>query len=273
MLPMMSERRESAPIRPGRETPPGGAPDGSRDAAAVHEICPYLLSEDGAWRAAQPSRDHRCNAVRPPAALTTTKQRSLCLGTGHVDCATFRAAEGIAADRRPAASGGLWPASRSTLLVLEPAGGSVRVRSGAGERIAPIRVAIVGLLALAIVVVVGARILLPSGNQPVASGPGDGTIPSASALVSPGPSVEVTPEPTVVPSDSAEPTTAPSPTATPAPTKTPAPSKSSQTYTVKYGDNLSGIAAAYHVTVAALRAANGLAVGAILHPGDVLIIP
>jgi LysM repeat protein len=273
MLPTMSERRESAPTRPGRETPPGGATEGARDAAAVHEVCPYLLSEDGAWRSAQPSRDHRCNAVRPPAALTTTKQRSLCLGTGHVDCATFRAAEGIAADRRPAASGGLWPASRSTLLVLEPAGGSVRVRSGGGDRIAPIRIAIVALLALAIVVVVGARILLPPGGEPGASIPADVSSPSASALVSPEPSIDVTPEPTAVPSESPAPTAVPSPTATPVPTKTPAPTAHSQTYTVKSGDTLSGIAAAYHVTIAALRAANGLAVGAVLHPGQVLIIP
>ena len=87
--------------------------------------------------------------------------------------------------------------------------------------------------------VVGARIVLPSGGSPGASG-GDVTVPSASVPVTPEPSVDITPGPTEIPSPTPEATAVPSPTA--APTATPAPSSAQQTYTVKSGDTLGKIA-------------------------------
>ncbi|HTS15134.1 MAG TPA: hypothetical protein VMH24_05670 [Candidatus Sulfotelmatobacter sp.] len=52
-------------------------------------LCPYLLAEGGAWRSARPAAEHRCHAVRPPAALTGDQQRRLCLVREHAACPTF----------------------------------------------------------------------------------------------------------------------------------------------------------------------------------------
>jgi hypothetical protein len=56
---------------------------------AIGDACPYLLAEGGSWRAAQPMREHRCHAVRPPASLTTEQQRRLCLVAAHDACPTY----------------------------------------------------------------------------------------------------------------------------------------------------------------------------------------
>ena len=272
MLLPMTDRDDAASPQAGNAAGPGGP---TPMVSAVHEVCPYLVAEGGAWRVAQPSRDHRCAAVRPPVPLGTTKQRSLCLTSGHTACATFRAAEEIAATatHRAAGSdrGGLWPTSRSTMLVLEPAGGAVRLKSG-GVGISVTQAAVVGVLVLAIVAAVGARIILQPGEPQPSTVPSF-PLPSSSAVGSPGVSVPPSTEPTAVPST--EPTAIPSPSPTvaptPAPTATPRPSQ--QTYVVKSGDTLSRIAGLFHTTVAALRAANNLTPSSILHPGQVLVIP
>lgn len=64
-------------------------PVGSDAAAVLAGLCPYLFAEDGAWRAARPASEHRCHAVRPPAALTGDQQRRLCLVPAHAACPTF----------------------------------------------------------------------------------------------------------------------------------------------------------------------------------------
>jgi hypothetical protein len=66
-------------------------------ASAWASICPYLLDASGTWRAAQPSRDHRCTAVTPAEPLRAEKQRRLCLGAGHLDCPIFLAAREVRA--------------------------------------------------------------------------------------------------------------------------------------------------------------------------------
>ena len=63
-------------------------------APAVAAVCPYLLADDGRWRSASPSRDHRCTAVVPAAVLAADKQRRLCLVADHVGCATYQVATG-----------------------------------------------------------------------------------------------------------------------------------------------------------------------------------
>jgi len=80
----------------------------------------------------------------------------------------------------------------------------------------------------------------------------------------------------VLPSGAAE-SPSPTPTATPSDAASPPPSPSSKpsyrtTYKVKKGDTLGAIAAKYKVTLAALRAANGLKSNTI-HAGQVLKIP
>ena len=57
--------------------------------AAIGDACPYVLAEGGSWRAAQPMREHRCNAVHPPATLTSEQQRRLCLVEAHAECPTY----------------------------------------------------------------------------------------------------------------------------------------------------------------------------------------
>jgi hypothetical protein len=76
--------------------PPGpdGLPPPARPWAS---ICPYLLDASGSWRAAKPSREHRCTAVTPPEPLRPERQRRLCLGPGHLDCPAFLAAREIRA--------------------------------------------------------------------------------------------------------------------------------------------------------------------------------
>ena len=64
-------------------------PPGSDAATVLAGLCPYLLAEDGAWRSARPASEHRCHAVRPPAALTGDQQRRLCLVAAHAECPTF----------------------------------------------------------------------------------------------------------------------------------------------------------------------------------------
>jgi LysM repeat protein len=74
---------------------------------------------------------------------------------------------------------------------------------------------------------------------------------------------------------------APAPVAPVAPTNTPAtaaptaaaPTDRPDTYTIQQGDSLWTIAHKYGTTVVALRKANGLKKGALLHPGQVLKIP
>ena len=52
-------------------------------------ICPYLRAEDGSWRSAVPTREHRCWAVEPASALPMATQQELCLTAAHGGCERF----------------------------------------------------------------------------------------------------------------------------------------------------------------------------------------
>ena len=85
--------------------------------------------------------------------------------------------------------------------------------------------------------------------------------------------------PTAAPADTnaapaapAAPTAAPAP-APAAPSETVAPADRPPTYTIAQGDSLWTIAHKYGTTVVALRKANNLKKGALLHPGQVLKLP
>jgi hypothetical protein len=87
-----TEQREPAD-GPGSTIPTGASASApAPEAAAPRRLCPYLVGRSGDWRGVDPSRDHRCAAVDPPAALSTDKQRRLCLGSAHRGCSTFLAA-------------------------------------------------------------------------------------------------------------------------------------------------------------------------------------
>lgn len=254
-----------------------------RGAAAVLEVCPYVAASDGRWRSAYPTREHRCGALRPPAALAVAKQREICLGAAHRACATYLAAQALEADARAGAPGdegaGLWSPARTTPLVLDPRRRlgpiSASPTRGGGQAL------LVGLMVVAFLFLVIARTTAPGGPGAGASGPG-------SSLVAGGPMADVAPSlaPTPVATASEAPATQtarptvspsaalPSPTPGASPTASPTPAASAaRRYKVKSGDTLSGIAARFGVTVRALRAANDIEDPTLIRAGQVLIIP
>ena len=240
----------------------------------VKTICPYLLSADGGWRSATAAREHRCTAVSPPAPLAAEKQRRLCLTVSHGACATYVAAT----DARSAAHRETTtrrPFARTTPLVLDH--GRLAVAIPAISRSPSVgQGALVGVLAIAFVAVLVAR--LASGGG---AAPGAGPLASASAtprategavathVATPKPTAVATPSPqqTVAPSGAvASPTLVPTgPSASPS-----ASDDRPATYTVKRGDTLSGIAATYGTTVKKLVALNAIADPSKIHVGQVL---
>jgi LysM repeat protein len=238
-------------------------------------VCPYLLASDGRWRASTPTREHRCTVVSPPAILAPDKQRRLCLTAEHLACSTYLAAlapdpsgGGSAASRDHIRSGRA--VTRTAPLLLDhgrptmslPA---LRTERGAGQG------GLVALMAVAFAAIVVARL---SGGGPNLT-PGQVGVtasasPSASAtpVVTPVPTPAATaaPSPTLVPTE-AEPTTAPeiSPVAPP--------SDSPQTYQVRSGDTLGGIAREFGTTVKALMELNGIEDARRLRVGQVLQLP
>jgi LysM repeat protein len=241
----------------------------SHERADIREICPYLTSSSGAWRSAAPHRDHRCRAVDPPGHLTHEKQRRLCLSVEHGSCPAFWAARAnraavLAPGADPsvvaAADAARRPIARSTPLVIE------HHRLPAAQARWPLdramsQVALVVLMILAFGAVAVARLSSPASTE--------STIPTTSA--SPTSSPTPTPRRTLRPSASPLPSGAPS--------VSPAPSASvgavqgiRTTYRVKKGDTLSGIAATFKTTVAAIRQLNDLP-NSDLKIGQVLKIP
>jgi LysM repeat protein len=237
----------------------------------VDAVCPYLLSDDAAWRSAYPSRSHRCSATAPPVPVASGKQRSLCLVGSHATCATYLAArESVAGSARPSGVADLWPDIRSTPIVLESPhavlsplpGGTVR-RGG--------QAILAGLMVLAFIALLVARTsgpAIPAGPSPAGTEGAAGVLPSATGGVSGSPVASATPRVT----PSAVPTPAPSATATPRATPAATPAASIEQYRVKSGDTLSGIATRFGVTVKAIRAANNLQDN-VIRVGQVLIIP
>ncbi len=245
-------------------------------------MCPYLTAGAGAWRSAHAAREHRCGALRPPAPLAASKQRDLCLVPAHETCATYVAARALEAEGQPAEDddGGLrlWPATRSTPVVLEPASRITAVipaslRSGGQP-------ALIGLMVVAFVVLAVARSATEPGAGPATMSPATAVVAasasptattasatatpsSAPATASPEPTTEVTPSPA---------TPSPAPTRTPRPTPSPSPTGSQQ-YTVKPGDTLSAIAARFGTTVKALKKLNGIVDASLIRVGQVLMIP
>jgi LysM repeat protein len=259
------------PTRPTGTRP--AVPLSGRATAAV--MCPFLATESGAWRAAFPVGEHRCTAVVPAVRIAPAKQRRLCLTADHTTCATYLAAlelrggaggslgEGGTGRRRaiPATTPVLLERIRPALPI--PA----TMQRGVGQ------IVLVGLLAIAFLAVFFARL----GASPAAS---PSPSPSVAVVASASPSASQ--HPTATPSPSAAESASPSPSPTPRPSKTPKPSAKpspsasvapgGQTYTVKSGDTLSGIAAKYGTTVKAIEDLNGLT-STTIHPGQVLKIP
>ena len=248
--------------------PSTGAPLGPPAAPEYHrpditEICPYLGATSGAWRSAVPHREHRCGAVDPPAPLSTEKQRRLCLAAEHANCATFRAARasraamlapGVDPAAVAAADAARRPVARSSTLILEhPRLSAPRARWPVDRAMS--QVALVGLMVVAFLAVAFARFSGPE-SAAVAASPTPTAARSATPTTRTTPRPTITAAPAVVPSPSAAVPASPAPSgAVEAATATPGPT---QTYVVKSGDTLYGIASVHGTTVQAIKNLNGL---------------
>lgn len=244
-------------------------------ATAVDAVCPYLRSDDAAWRSASASRSHRCGAIAPPVPIAPGKQRSLCLVRDHATCATYLAARASVAEPAPTSLvADLWPDTRSTPVVLESPHAVLSPLPGGTVRTGG-QVVLAGLMVVAFIALFVARASEPAtpvGPPPSATEGAAGVLPSAtvgssgSAVASATPRVTPSPLPTPVATGGA------TPLATPAATPVATPAASIQRYRVRSGDTLSEIAAKFGVTVKAIKAANGLK-GNVIRVGQVLIIP
>ena len=259
-----------APDRPGPATPDEPSPPPN-----IGEICPYLLASQGGWRSAGPSRDHRCTAVDPPAALSADKQRSLCLIAEHTSCPAFRAARatrasmiapGVDPSVVAAADAARRPVARAAPVIVE----GPRLGLGSGSGTWPLsQAALVGLMIVAFAVVLIARI-----SSPGAATPSPSPSPIATASPSPSPTPTPIPTPTVAPSGSGA---VPSGSgALPSAAASQAGAVSGPafgtTYRVKAGDTLVGIASTFGTTVGELQRVNRLA-GSDLRIGQLVRIP
>ena len=246
---------------------------------ATHAVCPYLLAADGGWRASTPAREHRCTAVVPGAILATDKQRRLCLVAEHQGCSTFAAASGIGGPgdqpvgRRRAGR----PVARTAPLVLDHGRVSVSMPALRPEHLGG-QGGLVALMAVAFLALVVARFTGggPSLTPTDLAGVG-GASPTAAAEPAtdgPEPTAGATPDGvpsrTLVPTEN-EPTPPPDSTTPPDPTSEP--SGTPDTYTVRSGDTLSGIAGVFGTTWQVLAELNGIEDPARLRVGQVLDLP
>jgi hypothetical protein len=243
-------------------------------------VCPYLLAEGGGWRAATATRDHRCVAVAPPTPLAAEKQRRLCLVAEHAGCATYRVAAGSAGlDGLPPASSARGdrpsarPFARTTPLVLDHGRVAVALPALRGEpRLA--QALLLGLMGLAFVAIVVARLSVGIGGGTPAGAGGVPSTPQASLPV------------TAIPPETARPTQRPEASAVPErtlvptqvdPSKEPgddaSPAVAPASYKVKRGDTLSGIATKFGTTWQVLAELNGIKDPSRLRVGQVLDLP
>ena len=303
-VPAANDAAIAAPI--GAESSAGAtAPPVPTDTLGiVAGICPYLLSEDGTWRAAEPRREHRCSAVDPPAPLSTQTQRRLCLVDSHRLCAAFRDAQDrrarqLARDRiSPGAMETLSERRFARTIPVALEGPRPSPADGARERAArSLSRVTTGALAAR----VGLRRPQDADARPGAAADGAGGRRAGrradrrrGALAAAATMTGVLVAALVLgrQGDDRRPTAAPpaaapsigpvaseaEPSATARARPTPRPTRSAaaaevRTYRVKRGDTLSEIAGRFDTTVEALKRANGIRDARRVRAGQVLKIP
>jgi LysM domain len=247
-----SDGLSETPLAPGRDTQ-----------RVLSAICPYLLSEDGSWRAARPLREHRCWAVRPPAVLPLNKQRRLCLIEEHRTCPAFQAAQ----ERRESelAAAGITlgalaarqsrPLARTVPTALDRPSAVPGSASLVANYRRLVQVGLAGLMLLAAALLILARF---TGGAPAATPTPTPLQSQAAAVGSSAPSPTVSVEPSAPPSQLASPSEQPSPT----------PRPSRRFYIVKPGDSLSAIADRFNTTVERLQQLNDIPDPSHIQPGD-----
>ena len=241
-------------------------------AERVRDVCPYLLSEDGASRRLGPWRGHRCAALQPPSRLALDKQRRLCLVAEHLTCPTYVAARshGAAAGQEAVAGPDLervtrWSITRTTPAVVEP--GS-RLDGLASRLSGTAAQAILGAALLVALLAMARGQFNPAAAPNGSPSPG----PTASIVATPSARPGATPAATATPVAAATPSATPLPVPTAVPTPSPRPTGST-TYVVRSGDSLWAIAVRFNTTVKAIQELNGLGSNTILHVGQRLEIP
>ncbi|HEV8402968.1 MAG TPA: LysM domain-containing protein [Candidatus Limnocylindrales bacterium] len=249
--------------------PSAAVPDPVVD-RTLSRMCPYLVAADGLWRSSTVAREHRCGAVAPPALLAAEKQRRLCLTADHLTCPTFeaaRAARPIGPDREPTLPR---PLARATPMVLDHGRIAITVPAFRSERSVG-QAALIVLMAVAFALIVFAK--LSGGNSPAGAADASASPPASAHASAPSgsahPTSAASSAPSGAPSGLAAGSADPGGSASPAATAKPA----SQTYKVKAGDTLIGIAAKFGTTPKAIAKLNGITNTANLHVGQVLKIP
>ena len=248
----MTHDIDAGPRGPDAVPSPEADPAGPDAGSAALAACPNLVSVDGPWHAAAPSRAHRCRLL-PEGRPTLDRQREHCLGAAHVECPTWLEAYGsVAAPARAGSFVAMAP------VVLEGPGISMPSDGVARRLAAPATVVVV-------VVALGALLLARGPLAPGSSGAGDDG-PSATPATT---AAAATAGPTAIPTAAvtARPTARPTPT--PRATATARP----RTYKIKPGDTLSSIAAAYGTTVKKLAALNKITNPSLIRVGQVLQLP
>ena len=242
-------------------------PDDPLAGKALSDICPYLVAGDGAWRSSTVAREHRCAAVAPPALVAAEKQRRLCLTSDHTTCSTYEAAlaaRPIAPERPPALPR---PVARVTPVILDHGRMAITMPAFRTGRSVG-QAALVILMALAFALIVLAK--LSGGSSPTGAADASPTPrASADASLTTG-SARPSAGPSVVPSGSPAPSADPGTSASPAGASA---QPATQTYKVKSGDTLIGIAAKFGTTPKAIAKLNNITNTANLKIGQVLKIP
>jgi LysM repeat protein len=278
-----SESTEGSLVRERRPALPAAA-------LATQRLCPYLVADGFGWRSASASRDHCCGAVAPPVPLSVEKQRRLCLVNRHVSCPTYVAAaqpsgrpveppgDGVVASyaasppptttRQPGGEAiTRWSIVRTVPVLLDqrdlPGAAMSAMRTAGGRQ-----AALVGILAIAFMVIVGPRLAGGSPPTQLAASPRPTSVVAAA---------DATPVPSTPPSEAPAAATPPAATAVasaqPTPLATLPATPATRTYIVKRGDTLYEIARRFRTTVATIQQLNGMGSSTMLHAGDVLKLP
>jgi hypothetical protein len=252
------------------ESRPHTAADAPGSERPRTRLCPYLAAVDGGWRSSTVAREHRCGAVAPPAILAAEKQRRLCLTADYPMCATFeaaRAARPLAHDRNPVLPR---PLARTTPVVLDHGRLAISMPAFRSDR--PLGQAIlIIVLAIAFAAIVLARVAGVGGSSGGTDSSATPSTPVTASATPPDASPTSRPTGAAGPSGSAGATPESGGSSAPS---TAAPSTSAtQTYKVKPGDTLIGIAARFGTTPKALAAFNGITDPSSLKIGQTLKVP
>lgn len=230
----------------------------------LSSICPYLQSEDGAYRSNEADPRHRCGAQDPPGDLPLAFQERFCLTERHQRCEMYKLAAEID-------GAGAIPAEQ--LPAMAAAGGSsVSLALGSPGSVArrPVVIATAGIGALAIFVFAVALLAGSCSGEP-ASPPGAATAePSPPADVSPA-AVDEGQTPAFTPSAS---TPGPETTGEPEPTET-QPLPDAVLYEIQEGEGLVMVAETFDITRRRLLRFNDQLEGVAPSdlPGQVIVVP